>query len=192
MSPKAAAESPKAAVDPLICLTNQIARMATAEQTQASEAFFTLVASAPGMPPLAGARMFAIGVHNCPSIQQFAVDNNSMLYDTAAPLRFSNFLNVHLGIPLASISMADTDAINYLSVLVKARLEQDSKLLSSVRVGPAGGDNTLDYPSSLTTEADRNQHTSKIVWQEWARDHDEIVAPDMRLPAWLLLLGCRR
>ena len=79
--------------------------------------------------------------------------------------------------------MADTDAVNYLSVLVNARLEQDSKLLSSVRVGPAGGDSTLDYPSSLTTEADRNQHTSKIVWQEWARDHDEIVAPDTRLPA---------
>ena len=154
--------------------------MATAEQTQASEAFFTLVASAPGMPPLAGARMFAIGVHNCPS---FAVFNNSMLYDAAAPLRFTNFLNVHLGIPIGSITMADADAINYLSVLVKARLEQDSKLLSSVRVGPAGGDNTLDYPSSLTTEADRNQHTSKIVWQEWYRDHDEIVAPDMRLPA---------
>ena len=88
MSPKAAAESPKAAIDPLICLTNQIARMATAEQTQASEAFFTLVASAPGMPPLAGARMFAIGVHNCPS---FAVYNNSMLYDAATPLRLPTF-----------------------------------------------------------------------------------------------------
>ena len=118
--------------------------MATAEQTQASEAFFTLVASAPGMPPSAGARMFGIGIHNCPS---FAVYNNSMLYDVAAPLRFSNFLHIHLGIPLASIAMADTDAINYLSLLVKARLEIDSKLLTSVRVGPAGGDNTLDHPT---------------------------------------------
>ena len=115
--------------------------------------------------------MFGIGIHNCSS---FAVYNNSMLYDLAAPLRFKNFLNVHHGIPLGSITMADTDAVNYLSVLVKARLEIDSKRLSSVRVGPAGSDNTLDYPSSLTTEADRNQHTSKIVWHEWARDHDEM------------------
>ena len=103
-----------------------------------------------------------------------------MLYDLAAPFRFNNFLNVHLGIPLGSITMADTNAIKYLSVLVKASLEIDSELLSSIRVGPAGGDNTLDCPSNLTTKADRNQHTSKI---EWACDHDEIVAPDMRLPA---------